>query len=80
LLVADIAGMFAAGDFKAPMLIHDQVTPGVPLFLKLEAELKYQYEDIRDGRVRIATMNKRALAAVYEFLRFQITDHLTRDH
>ena len=75
-----IAGMFAAGDFKAPMLIHDQVPPGVPVLQTLKAELKYQYEDIdRGGRVRIATQNKKALAAVYEFLRFQIADHQTGD-
>jgi hypothetical protein len=78
--LSHIAGMFAAGDFKAPMLIHDQVPPGVPVLQTLKAELKYQYEDIdRGGRVRIATQNKKALAAVYEFLRFQIADHQTGD-
>ena len=46
----------------------------------MKAELKYQYEDIdRGGRVRIATQNKKALATVYEFLRFQIADHQTGD-
>jgi hypothetical protein len=29
--LSHIASMFAAGDFKAPMLIHDQVPPGVPV-------------------------------------------------
>jgi hypothetical protein len=29
--------------------------------------------------VRIATKNKEALAAVYDFLRFQIADHRTGD-
>jgi hypothetical protein len=78
--LSHIAGMFAAGDFKAPMLIHDRVPPGVPALQTLKAGVKYRYEDIgRGGRVRIATQNKKALAAVYEFLRFQIVDHQTGD-
>ena len=53
----------------------------MPVLRTLKAELKYQYEDIdRGGRVRIiATQNKKALEAVYEFLRFQIADHQTGD-
>jgi len=31
------------------------------------------------GRVRIRTANRKALAAVYQFLRFQIADHQTGD-
>ncbi len=78
--LSHIAGMFAAGDFKAPMLIHDQVPPGVPVLQALKEKLQYRYEDVdRGGRVRIATQNKKALAAVYEFLRFQIADHQTGD-
>jgi hypothetical protein len=78
--LSHIAGMFAAGDFKAPMLIHDQVPPGVPALQTLKAEVQYRYEDIDSGgRVRIATKNKKAQAAVYEFLRFQIAGHQTGD-
>jgi len=33
-----IAKMFAAGNFKAPMLIHDQVPPGVPVMEKLKSD------------------------------------------
>ena len=35
--LAHIAQMFAAGDFEAPMLIHEQVPPGVPV-MKQKAE------------------------------------------
>jgi uncharacterized protein (DUF2249 family) len=78
--LSHIAGMFAAGDFKAPMLIHDHVPPGVPVLQTLKGEVKYRYEDVdRGGRVRITIQNKKALAAVYEFLRFQIADHQTGD-
>src|SRR5580704_2810382 len=73
--LSHIAGMFADGNFKAPMLIHDQVPPGVPTLERLKTEIGYRYEDIEaGGRVRIATKNKQALPAVHEFLRFQIAD------
>jgi hypothetical protein len=78
--LSHIAGMFAGGNFKAPMLIHDQVPPGVPTLERLKTEVSYRYEDIEaGGRVRIATQNKEALSAVHEFLKFQIADHRTGD-
>jgi hypothetical protein len=75
-----IAGMFAAGNFEAPMLIHSQTPPGVQAMKSLRTEIKYQFEDtVRGGLVRITTSNKEALAAIYEFLRFQIKEHQTGD-
>ena len=75
-----IAKMFAAGDFKAPMLVHDQVPPGVPVLEKLKAEVQYRFQEIdRGGTVRITTTNSDALKALHEFLRFQIADHRTGD-
>ena len=78
--LSHIAGMFADGNFKAPMLIHDEVPPGVPTLECLKTEVSYRYQDIEaGGRVRIATKNKDALSAAHEFLKFQITDHRTGD-
>jgi len=78
--LSHIAGMFAAGDFDAPMLIHGRVPPGVPVLKRLKAEVTYTFEEMDGGgRVRIRTRNRKALAAVYEFLRFQIADHKTGD-
>jgi hypothetical protein len=78
--LSHIAGMFAAGNFEAPMLIHGQVPPGVPVLEKLKSEVRYKFEEIdRGGRVRISTKNADALQAVHEFLRFQISDHQTGD-
>ena len=78
--LSHIAGMFSNGDFNAPMLIHGQVPPGVPVLQKLKSDLKYQFQKIeRGGRVNIVTRNPEALAAVHEFLRFQIADHQTGD-
>ena len=75
-----IARMFAEGNFKAPMLIHAQTPPGVPVMQRLKAEIKYEYEETERGaRVRITSANAEALAAVHDFLRFQIKDHETGD-
>lgn len=75
-----IAQKFADGDFIAPMLIHDQTPPGVAVMKQLKGEIKYKFEKTeRGGLVRISTGNKTALAAVHEFLRFQIKDHRTGD-
>jgi hypothetical protein len=75
-----IAGMFSAGNFRIPMLVHNQVPPGVATMEQLKAKLAFAYEETEQGgRVRITTADKAALAAVYEFLRFQITDHQTGD-
>lgn len=75
-----IAKMFAEGNFNAPMLIHDQTPPGVPVMQELKGEIKYNYEEIdRGAAVRISTKNPAALYAIYDFLRFQIKEHKTGD-
>jgi hypothetical protein len=75
-----IARMFAAGDFNAPMLIHDRVPPGVPVLQRLKSEVRYEFQNTdRGGTIRITTSNVEALNAVHEFLRFQIDDHRTGD-
>jgi len=75
-----IARMFAAGDFNAPMLVHGVTPPGTAAMTRLKADIRYTYEaSPRGGRVVITTANKEALAAVHEFLRFQIKDHATGD-
>lgn len=73
-----IARMFSEGNFKAPMLIHAQTPPGVPVMQRLKSEIGYEYEETERGaRVSIKTSNVEALAAVHDFLRFQIKDHKT---
>lgn len=75
-----ITQKFAAGDFAAPMLIHAQSPPGVPAMKRLQAEINYQFEETEKGaRVRITTRNAKAVAAIHQFLRFQIADHKTGD-
>ena len=72
--------MFAAGDFNTPMLVHSMMPPGTATMTRLKADIKYKYEgSATGGRVVISTSNKEALAAIHEFLRFQIKDHATGD-
>ncbi len=78
--LSHIAQMFAAGDFTAPMLIHAQNPPGVAVMKALKAEIQYRFEETESGaQIRVTTTNREALAAIYEFLRFQIRDHGTSD-
>jgi hypothetical protein len=75
-----IAQKFASGDFTAPMLIHAKTPPGVPVMKQLRSTTTYESEAIeRSGRVRVITSNAKALAAVHEFLRIQLSDHRTGD-
>jgi hypothetical protein len=75
-----IARMFADGNFKAPMLIHDQTPPGVPVMQKLKSDIHYKFEETERGAlVRITSQNPEALKAIHEFLRFQIKEHKTGD-
>lgn len=78
--LAHIASMFSEGNFDAPMLIHDRVPPGVPTMKQTKASIEWKFEETEaGGRVRIATKDAEALAAIHEFLRFQIEDHETGD-
>jgi hypothetical protein len=71
---------FRSGDFNIPMFVHDQTPPGVPAMTRLKDQIHYKYEALKDGgRVRVTSANAEAIAAVHEFLRFQITDHKTGD-
>lgn len=75
-----IAPMFAAGDFSTPALVHDQRVPGVDKMKKAGSALTYAFEETeRGGRVVISGTSAGAIAAVHEFLRFQIKDHATGD-
>jgi len=75
-----IAKMFADGDFDAPMLIHDRVPPGVPTLQKKKASIHWRFEETeRGGRIVATTSDAKALAAIHDFLRFQIDDHGTGD-
>jgi len=75
-----IAIMFSNGDFSTPMFIHDSVPPGTTTMKLMKAAIHYKYEETSSGgRVLIETHDPIAVAAVHDFLRFQITEHQTGD-
>jgi hypothetical protein len=57
------------------------VPPGVPQMKRYAAKINYQAEETETGaRVVVTTKNADALAAIHEFLKFQIDDHHTGDN
>ena len=76
-----IAMMFGAGNFEAPMLIHgEKAVPGAAVLVKLKEKIVYRYDETpKGGRVDITTTDPAALAAVHDFLKYQITEHQTGD-
>jgi len=79
--LSHIAEMFADGNFDAPMLVHDSTTvPGTARMSEQKDAIRYAYTDTpAGGRVLITTTDAAALAAVHEFLRYQIKEHKTGD-
>jgi len=62
------------------MLVHETDVPGTKELAKLKDKVVYTYADTdRGGRVDITTSDPPAIAALYKFLRFQISDHKTGD-
>ena len=76
-----IAMMFGEGDFDAPMLVHDSKSvPGTKAMTERKGSIRYQYvETTKGGRVDLVTSDPAALAAVHQFLKFQIAEHKTGD-
>lgn len=78
--LAHIAQMFAAGDFDAPLFIHATNPPGVQAMIELRDQIHYQFEKMDSGgKVTIQAADPKALAAIHDFLRFQIVEHQTGD-
>jgi hypothetical protein len=75
-----IAKMFSAGNFNAPMLIHDTNPPGVATMTRLKEQIRYEFSEIERGaRIRLIAAGPETTDAVHAFLLFQIIDHQTGD-
>jgi hypothetical protein len=75
-----IAAMFADEDFSTPMFVHDSVPPGVTTMRLLKDKIHFTYNQIDAGAsLRIESGDQVALAAIHDFLRFEINDHQTGD-
>jgi len=78
--LSHIAMMFREGDFSTPMHVHDSIPPGTTTMKLLKDKISCAYEETAaGGRVRIASKDEIAVAAIHDFLRFQITEHHTGD-
>lgn len=76
----EISREFVNGVFDKPFQTHADVPPGAPTMQRLRASITYTFEQTDSGgRVRIVTSTPEALAAVHEFLRYQIKEHRTGD-
>jgi len=75
-----IAKIFSAGNFNAPLIIHDANPPGVATMTKLKDQIRYEYSETdRGARIRLVTVSPETTDAVHAFLLFQIVDHQTGD-
>ena len=78
--LSHIAMTFSDGDFSTPMFIHDGVPPGVTTMKLMKSAIHYKYEEMSTGgKVRIRSDDPIAVAAIHDFLRFQIKEHQTGD-
>ena len=78
--LSHIAKAFSSGDFAIPMFVHDTLPPGVLVMKDRSDKISYKFEETpAGGRVVIVTTDTKALNAVQQFLRFQITEHKTGD-
>jgi hypothetical protein len=77
---AQIAELFAQGDFAIPHFVHDKNPPGVKVMKGLKSEISYSAANVDDGaKLTIKSHSPQAIAAIHDFLRFQIKDHRTGD-
>lgn len=76
----DIAGSFSKGDFSIAQFVHDKEPDGVRNMQRQKEKIQYRFEETAGGgRVVISAADKKALRAIQNFLRFQITEHKTGD-
>ncbi len=75
-----IESAFADGDFNLPIFIHQTEPPGAATMKERRSTMTFAFEPLRNGaRIVVRTQDARALAALHEFLRFQIREHKTGD-
>ncbi|MCA1581325.1 MAG: hypothetical protein LC796_08000 [Acidobacteria bacterium] len=78
--LSHIAKMFSKGNFQAPMLIHDQVPPGVEVMKKRPSAVAWKFRETdRGATLEARAADREGLEALHHFLRFQIEDHRTGD-
>jgi len=75
-----IAAEFADGRFDAPLATHGAEPDGVAAMREHRASIRYTYREMKSGAaVEIGTKDAAVLAAIHDFLRYQIREHKTGD-
>jgi hypothetical protein len=75
-----IAEQFANGDFFAPFATHNETIPGVATMKGLKSKISYTFQERPRGAVvHIKSRDRKAVAAVHEFMQYQIKEHSTGD-
>ena len=75
-----IATDFAAGRFDAPLLTHSEEPPGTSAMRARRRSIRYAVEQTAGGaRVRMSSTDVAAIAAIHDFLAYQIREHQTGD-
>jgi hypothetical protein len=78
--LADIATAFAKGNFGAPIVTHGEIPSGASTLQELKGLIRYKSESTPNGgQVVMATANSKGRAAIHDFLRCQIREHVTGD-
>jgi hypothetical protein len=78
--LSHIAQRFAEGNFSTPLQVHEELPTGAKTMAELKSEIAYKFEEQeKGGRVLISSKNPQALAAIHQFLRYQIKEHQTGD-
>ncbi len=74
----EITAQFVKNDFSTPAFVHGRTPAGVAGMQRLHDAITFRYQSVdAGGRVRITTSNPKALAAIHEFLKFQVIEHRT---
>jgi hypothetical protein len=76
----EINASFVKSDFSTPMFVHGHAPDGVAEMKQLARRIRYRYEDVEHGgRIRVTSTDPKALAAIHDFLKFQVVEHHTSD-
>lgn len=78
--IKNIASQFEKKDFSTPAFVHGRPPAGIAEMERRFDAIAFQYEEVdRGGRIRMTTQNGEALAAIHDFMKFQVTEHRTGD-
>ena len=78
--LSDVVKQFERGEFTTPQFVHGHAPDGIETMAKRKETIAWKYEELPDGgRIRIRTADAVSLAAIHDFLEFQVIEHRTGD-